>query len=271
MPVLFVGHGNPMNAIERNEFHQCWVELGQTLPKPKSILCISAHWEARGVVLTATEKPETIHDFHGFPKTLYDVRYPAPGNPGLADRVRELIGTAGTRLDPDRGLDHGAWSVLLPMYPEADIPVVQLSLDTPQPGSFHHALGRALRPLRDEGVLILASGNIVHNLRTFSFQDPEPLDWALQFNEEIKQRILARDHQALMNHERLGNSARLAVPTPEHYHPLLYALALHDGDEPLDFFNDTVISSISMTSVLIGGSALNSTIKPIPKDSPTES
>jgi 4,5-DOPA dioxygenase extradiol len=270
MPVLFVGHGNPMNAIERNEFHECWVELGQKLPKPKSILCISAHWESRGVFLTATEKPETIHDFHGFPKTLYDVRYRATGNPALADRVREMIGASGVRLDPDRGLDHGAWSVLLPMYPEADIPVVQLSLDTTRPGSFHHALGRALRPLRDEGVLILTSGNIVHNLGMFSFHDPEPLDWAVQFDEEIKKRIVAGDHEALMNHEMLGNSARLAVPTPEHYYPLLYALALQDEDEPLGFFNGTVIRSISMTSVLIGGSALHSTTHLQQSDSPTE-
>lgn len=253
MPVLFVGHGNPMNAIERNEFHNSWQALGRTLPRPKSILCISAHWETRGVCLTASAKPETIHDFYGFPKALFDVCYQAPGDPALAARAKELMGAAAPRLDPDRGLDHGAWSVLLAMYPEADVPVVQLSLDTTRPGSFHYALAQALRPLRDEGVLVLGSGNIVHNLRLFDFHDPQPLDWAVRFDEAVRQRIAARDHAALMSYETLGNSARLAIPTPEHYYPLFYALALHDEGEPLSFFNSTVMSSISMTSVLIGG------------------
>lgn len=252
MPVLFVGHGNPMNAIERNGFHTRWEELGQTLPRPKSILCISAHWETRGVFLTSSPKPETIHDFYGFPQALFDVRYPAPGDAALADRAMELIGATGPRLDPDRGLDHGAWSVLLPMYPEADVPVVQLSLDTTRPGSFHYALAQALRPLRDEGVLVLGSGNIVHNLRMFSFHDPETLDWAVSCDEEMKRRIVERDHEALLNYEMIGDNVKLAVPTPEHYYPLLYALALHDEGERLSFFNSTVMSSISMTSVLIG-------------------
>ncbi|HWU68964.1 MAG TPA: class III extradiol ring-cleavage dioxygenase, partial [Stenotrophobium sp.] len=182
-----------------------------------------------------------------------DVCYQAPGDPALAARAKELMGAAAPRLDPDRGLDHGAWSVLLAMYPEADVPVVQLSLDTTRPGSFHYALAQALRPLRDEGVLVLGSGNIVHNLRLFDFHDPQPLDWAVRFDEAVRQRIAARDHAALMSYETLGNSARLAIPTPEHYYPLFYALALHDEGEPLSFFNSTVMSSISMTSVLIGG------------------
>jgi len=253
MPALFVGHGNPMNAIERNEFRRSWEELGRTLPKPKAVLCISAHWETQGVFLTASEKPETIHDFYGFPKALFDVRYPAPGDPALARRTKELIGSVDALLDPNRGLDHGAWSVLVAMYPDADVPVVQLSLDTTRRGTFHYALARELRPLRDEGVLILGSGNTVHNLRVFSFHDPEPLDWATHCDEEIKTRIVARDHEALMSYESLGPSAKLAVPTPEHYYPLLYILALQRESERLSFFNGTVVSSISMTSVLIGG------------------
>lgn len=253
MPVLFVGHGNPMNVLGRNEFRRSWEELGLSLPKPKAILCISAHWETHGVALTASEKPETIHDFYGFPKALFDVHYPVPGNPALSRRTKELIGSVDVRLDPDRGLDHGAWSVLVAMYPEANVPVVQLSLDTTRPGVFHYALGQELSPLRDEGVLIIGSGNIVHNLRMFSFQNPEPMDWATFCDEEIKRRIVARDHEALMSYETLGPCAMLAVPTPEHFYPLLYVLALQEEGEQLSFFNSAVISSISMTSVLIGG------------------
>lgn len=253
MPVVFVGHGNPMNAIEHNKFHLSWEELGRSMPKPKAILCISAHWETRGVALTASERPETIHDFYGFPKALFDVHYPAPGNPALARRTKELIGSVDVSLDPDRGLDHGAWSVLVAMYPEANVPVVQLSLDTARPGAFHYALGQELLPLRDEGVLIIGSGNIVHNLRMFSFQHPEPLDWATNCDEEIARRIVARDHEALISYETLGPSATLAVPTTEHFYPLLYVLALQGEGERLSFFNSAVISSISMTSVLIGG------------------
>ena len=253
MPALFIGHGNPMNAIERNEFHRGWEEVARGLPNPKSVLCVSGHWETRGVYLTASESPETIHDFYGFPKALFDVRYPAPGDPGLARRAQELIESVDARLDPGRGLDHGAWSVLVAMYPKADVPVVQLSLDTSRPGAFHYALARELRPLRDEGVLILGSGNMVHNLPLFDYHDPNPLDWAARCDSEIKKRILERDHDALISCETLGPDARLAVPTPEHYFPLLYALALQDEDEHLGFFNSAVLSSISMTSVLVGG------------------
>jgi len=253
MPVLFTGHGNPMNAIERNEFHRGWEEVARGLPKPKSVLCVSAHWETRGVYLTASQSPETIHDFYGFPKALFDVRYPAPGDPDLARRAQELIEFVDARLDPGRGLDHGAWSVLVAMYPKADVPVVQLSLDTSRPGAFHYALARELRPLRDEGVLILGSGNIVHNLPLFDYHDPNPPDWAGRCDSEIKKRILERDHDALISYETLGPDARLAVPTPEHYFPLLYTLALQDEDEHLGFFNSAVLSSISMTSVLVGG------------------
>ena len=255
MPVLFVGHGNPMNAIERNEFHRSWQELGRRLPKPKAILCISAHWETRGVYVTASGKPETIHDFYGFPKALFDVQYPVPGDADLANRISGLISTTKVRLDQGRGLDHGAWSVLAPMYPAADIPVVQLSLDTSQPGEFHYALARELAPLREEGILILGSGNIVHNLRLFSFHDPQPLPWATEIDATLRRRILAREHDLLKDYDTLGPNARLAVPTPEHYLPLLYALALQEDAEPASIFNDRVISAISMTSVLIGEAA----------------
>ena len=252
MPVLFVGHGNPMNAIEHNEFHRAWEELGRRFPKPKTILCISAHWETHGVYVTASERPETIHDFYGFPKTLFDVQYPALGHPQLARRVVDLLSAVNAQLDATRGLDHGAWSVLVAMYPEADIPVVQLSLDTSEQGSFHYNVGKKLAPLRDEGVLILASGNIVHNLRRFSFDDPEPLDWALNCDAEIKKRIVAREHEKLISFDTLGPNAKLAIPTPEHYFPLLYAISVQDKSESINFVNCKVLSSISMTSVVIG-------------------
>ena len=254
MPVLFVGHGNPMNAIERNEFHLAWEALGKRLPRPRSILCVSAHWETRNAYVTATESPETIHDFYGFPKALFDVRYSAPGDPALAARVAGLIASEHVRLDPGRGLDHGAWSVLIAMYPEADIPVVQLSMDTSLPGRHHYELARQLAPLRDEGVLVIGSGNIVHNLRLFDFRNPAPLDWALAADAEIRGHIAARRHDSLAEYPARPD-ARLPVPTPEHYLPLLYAIALQQAHEGVEFFNVRVPGSISMTSVLIGGPA----------------
>jgi len=252
MPVLFVGHGNPMNAIELNAFHQSWVKLGQTLPRPKAVLCISAHWETDGVAVTAAPRPETIHDFYGFPRALFEVQYPAPGDPVLAQRTAELLTGYDVRLDAERGLDHGAWSVLAPMYPEADVPVVQLSLDSRKPGQFHYTLGKALAPLRDEGVLILASGNIVHNLRLLNYRDPTPPAWAQEADEEIRRRIEAHDHDALVDYATLGTAARQGIPTNEHYLPLLYALALQADEDALHFFNTAVWGSISMTSVVLG-------------------
>lgn len=252
MPVLFVGHGNPMNAIERNEFHRGWKDMGRQIPRPKAILCISAHWETRGVAIMASEKPETIHDFYGFPQALYDVQYPAPGDVSLARRTADLLSAEKPRLDQEWGLDHGAWSVLIAMYPKADVPIIQLSLDTRQPASFHYDLARKLAPLRDEGVLILGSGNLVHNLRLFDFNDPTPPDWAVRCDSTIRKCIQGRDHKALVAYETLDPDARLAVPTTEHYLPLLYALALQDEGESSRFFNPKVVSSISMTSVLIG-------------------
>jgi len=253
MPVLFVGHGNPMNAIEPNRFHRRWEALGRELPLPRAVLCISAHWETRGLYLTAAEHPDTLHDFHGFPGALFDVRYPAPGDPCLAHRCAELLAGDGARLDPRRGLDHGAWSVLIAMYPDANVPVVQLSLDTGRAGAFHYRIARALAPLRDEGVLILGSGNLVHNLRLFEYHDPEPLDWAIDFDATVRERIAAGEHEGLIDYAGLGPGAALAIPTPEHYLPLLYALALQKEDEHPVFFNDEVTGSISMTSIRIGG------------------
>jgi 4,5-DOPA dioxygenase extradiol len=254
MPVLFVGHGNPMNAIERNEFHLGWARVAQRLPRPKAILCVSAHWETRDAYVTATEAPETIHDFYGFPKSLFDVRYAAPGDPALAARVAGLVASERVRLDPGRGLDHGAWSVLLAMYPEANVPVVQLSMDTSRPGEHHYSLARQLAPLREEGVLVLGSGNVVHNLALFDFRHPTPLDWALRCDAEIRELVAAGRHGDLAGYPARPD-AGLAVPTPEHYLPLLYALALQKPRESARFFNVRVPGSISMTSVLIGGAA----------------
>jgi len=259
MPALFIGHGSPMNAIEDNEFSREWVRLAQRLPKPQAILCISAHWETRGIHVSAGAQPETIHDFHGFPKPLFDVRYAAPGSPALAQRVVELLGTAPgsqrVHLDPGRGLDHGAWSVLRVMYPRADIPVVQLSLDSTRPGSWHYALGQRLAALRGEGVLIVGSGNIIHNLRLFSFHERTAPDWALRFHTLSQRLIENGDHQALAEYSSLGGDARYAIPTPEHYLPLLYVLAAQRAGERPAFFNDVVISSLSMTSFVVGGAA----------------
>lgn len=252
MPVLFVGHGNPMNTIESNDFHRSWQDLARQLSRPRAILSISAHWETSGVLVTGSTNPDTIHDFYGFPQALFDVRYPAPGDPALARRVVALLSEHGARLDAERGLDHGVWGVLVPMYPQADIPVVQMSLDRNAPAALHYSMAKALAPLRDEGVLILASGNIIHNLALFRFHDPKAPDWAIRFDEEVKRLLRARAHAALIAYDTLDPSARLAIPTPEHYLPLLYAIALQREDESLHFFNSTVLSTISMTSVLIG-------------------
>jgi 4,5-DOPA dioxygenase extradiol len=249
MPTLFLGHGSPMNAIEDNEFRRDWRALGQRLPRPRAVLCVSAHWETRGVYATGAAQPETIHDFYGFPQALFDVRYRAPGDQALARRAAEL---AGARLDPGRGLDHGAWGVLIAMYPDADVPVVQLSLDTSQPGAFHYALAKKLAPLRDEGILVIGSGNIVHNLGVWRPGDGRPYDWALRFDAEVRKRIDAGDHQALADYPSLGADARMSVPTPEHYLPLLYALALQEKGEAAVYMNDKAMTSISMTSVMFG-------------------
>ena len=252
-PVLFLGHGSPMNAIEDNTWSRAWRALGERLPRPRAILCVSAHWETPGPRLTGHAAPPTIHDFGGFPQALFDVRYPAPGDPVLAQRVATLLGEdGGARIDPDRGLDHGAWGVLRPMYPDADVPIVQLGIDPRRPGLWHAELARRLAPLRDEGVLVVASGDIVHNLRLFRWHDPAPLPWALRFRDRVNALIRAGDLAALADWPALGEDARLSIPTPEHYIPLLYALALARDGDALEFFNDDVIGSLSMTSLLIG-------------------
>lgn len=253
MPVLFVGHGSPMNALEDNEFSRAWIDAARALPRPKVVLCVSAHWETPGVAVISSPAPETIHDFYGFPRELFEVRYPAPGDAGLAARVAALLAPEPVALDPRRGLDHGAWSVLVQMYPEAGIPVVQLSLDTRQPPAFHLDLARRLRPLRDEGVLVLGSGDIVHNLGIFQYQRPDGFDWAERFNAAAKRQLLAGELAPLLSPETLDPDGALAVPTPEHYLPMLYAAALRDPGEPLTFFADRVVmGSISMTSFRIG-------------------
>jgi 4,5-DOPA dioxygenase extradiol len=253
LPALFVGHGSPMNAIEDNPWNRAWRSAAASVPRPKGVLCISAHWETDGAAVTAGDRPETIHDFSGFPPALFAVRYAAPGDPALARRVAERLAPESVALDPARGLDHGAWSILRVMYPEADVPVVQLGLDSRRPGSFHYDLARRLAPLREEGVLLLASGNVVHNLRRFDWGTTEPLDWAARFDAEVKARIRSRDHAALLDPHALSPEGRLAVPTPEHYLPLLYLLAVQSPDEAVSFFNEDVVSSISMTSVVVGG------------------
>jgi len=255
MPALFIGHGNPMNAIEETVYAAAWREAAAMIPRPAAILCISAHWETEGAFVTAMPQPRTIHDFYGFPDQLYQVEYPAPGSPELAERVRSLVTSCAVRLDDGYswGLDHGAWSVLRRMYPEADIPVVQLSLDRSQHPRFHYDLGRELAPLREEGVLILGSGNIVHNLRLLQWDATEPFLWASEFDELAAELILAGDHDRLVAYPTLGSSARLAIPTNEHYLPLLYILALQESREPVSFFAAGLpLGSISMRSVRIG-------------------
>jgi len=252
MPALFVGHGSPMNALEDNAFTRGWQDAARRMPKPRAILCISAHWESRGVYVSSAQAPETIHDFYGFPQALFEVRYTAPGDPALAHRITQLIKSAQVHTTAEYGLDHGAWSVLRIMYPLADIPVLQFSLDSSQPGAFHYDLGRKLGALRDEGVLLLASGNIVHNLRLFNFHDSTPADWAARADANVRTRIQSGDHVALADWRGLGADVALGIPTPEHYLPLLYALGAQREGDKIHIFNDTVISAISMTSVLIG-------------------
>jgi len=253
MPVLFVGHGSPMNAIEGNEFSQEWKKIGQSLPIPKAILCISAHWETKGTSLTAMEKPRTIHDFGGFPPELFEVQYPARGSPELARKVKGLIKKVESGLDERWGLDHGCWSVLKSMFPEANVPVVQLSLDYSQPAQYHYELAKELLPLRKKGILIMGSGNMVHNLRLIDWgKMNEPgfgYDWTIEANERMKKYILSNNHQALIDYQSQGKAFNLAIPTPEHFLPLLYALALKEDDDTIEIFNDKpVMGSLTMTS-----------------------
>ncbi|HEY6008076.1 MAG TPA: 4,5-DOPA dioxygenase extradiol [Geobacteraceae bacterium] len=253
LPVLFVGHGTPMNAIEETPFAVAWREAARGLPRPRAILCISAHWETSGSRVTALPRPQTIHDFYGFPEELYRVRYPAPGSMALAERVRRLVRSTPVEDDLDRGLDHGTWTVLRRMYPEADVPVVQLSLDRTAPPRRHYEIARELLPLRREGVLIIGSGNLVHNLSRMRWDDDTPYAWAREFDRLAAELILAGDHDRLIDYPALGDVARLSVPTNEHYLPLLYALALQEpGETPAFFATGLVFGSISMRSLRIG-------------------
>ena len=254
MPVIFFGHGSPMNTLAENRYTEAWRRLGASVPRPKAILCVSAHWYTHGTAVTAMERPETIHDFYGFPQALFDVQYPAPGDPGLAARVGDLLAPIDVQLDQGWGLDHGAWSVLVHAFPEASIPVVQLSIDGMQPPRFHYDVGRRLAPLRDEGVLVIGSGNVVHNLRVMRRgADTSPYDWAVRFNERVRDALAARDHDALIEYEAGGADAALSIPTPEHYLPLLYVAALQTPGEEMSIAVDGIeMGSLGMLTAVAG-------------------
>ena len=257
MPVLFVGHGSPMYAIEENEFVKSWRDLGETLPKPTAIICISAHWQTRGTKVTAMQNPPTIHDFGGFPPELYEIKYPAPGNKELANEVIASISSSILLPDKNWGLDHGTWSVVRHMYPNADIPIIQMSLDNTKSPKEQYQLAKELAFFRDRGVLIIGSGNIVHNLRHVAWDKPNNEDyghdWAMEANELVKKLIVESNHKALIDYKLLGRAMQMAVPTPEHYLPLLYTLALTKADDELTLFNDkAVMGSLTMTSLKIG-------------------
>jgi 4,5-DOPA dioxygenase extradiol len=252
MPVVFFGHGSPMNTLDHNPYTEAWRKVGESIPSPKAILCVSAHWYTEGAAVTAMSRPRTIHDFYGFPQALFDVQYPAPGEPGIARRVRNLLAPVDVALDNAWGLDHGTWSVLKHVYPKADIPVIQLSIDGTQPPRFHYDLARRLAPLRDEGILVAGSGNVVHNLRLMR-PGAHAYDWAVRFNESIREALATRDHATLIDFEKLGADARLSVPTPEHYLPLLYVAGLQREDEPMTFPVDGYdLGSVSMLTAAAG-------------------
>ncbi|PUV21210.1 4,5-DOPA dioxygenase extradiol [Sphingobacterium sp. DR205] len=256
-PVLFLGHGSPMNAIEDNEFVQGFRKIGQTFEKPKAILVISAHWETRGTFVTAMEHPATIHDFGGFPQALFDVQYPAPGSPSLAQETKRIVTKTAVHLDDKWGLDHGSWSVVKHLYPNADVPVIQMSIDYTQPASYHYEIAQQLAELRKKGVLIIGSGNMVHNLRMVAWDKLNTTgyayEWATLANDKMKKFILDGNHQALIDFRQQGKEFDLAIPTPEHYLPLIYSLALQEKNEDLFLFNDnSVAGSLTMTSLKIG-------------------
>ncbi|QTY27880.1 4,5-DOPA dioxygenase extradiol [Flavobacterium sp. CS20] len=255
MPVLFLGHGDPMNAIEENEFVSAFRKLGQEIIRPNAILCISAHWETKGTFVTAMQNPPTIHDFGGFPQALFDVQYPAKGSPELAEETKSIITKTEVGLNDKWGLDHGAWSVIKHLYPNADIPVIQMSIDYSKPARYHYELAQELNSLRHKGVLIIGSGNMVHNLRRVSWNklnEEFAFDWATEANEKMKSHILSGDHQKLIDFKSQGKAFDLAIPTPEHYLPLLYTLALKEENEKVTLFNDkSVGGSLSMTSLKI--------------------
>jgi 4,5-DOPA dioxygenase extradiol len=253
LPILFLGHGSPINAIEENEFVEGFRKISKSIGKVNAIICISAHWETQGTFITAMEQPRTIHDFGGFPKELFDVQYPAPGNPKLADEVKSIITKTQIELDHKWGLDHGAWSVIKHLYPNANVPVLQLSIDYTQSPQYHYELGKSLAQLRERGVLFVGSGNIVHNLRMVDWQNLDKedygYDWAFEANEKMKKFILEENHKELINFKNQGKSFDLSIPTPEHYIPLLYILGLKTKNENVFIFNDKAVGgALTMTS-----------------------
>ena len=255
MPAIFFGHGNPMNAVASNAWTKGWSTIGNSIPKPKAIVCVSAHWYLPATLVTAQEEPRTIHDFGGFPRELYEIKYPAPGDPQLANRVKDLLAPVIVTLDTRWGLDHGTWSVLCNVFPDADVPVIQLSIDETQPARFHYETGKRLSSLRDEGVLIVGSGNLVHNLHAYALgrQQVEPLEWAVRFEERARELMLSGVHDALIDYETLGRDATLSVPTPDHYLPLLYVIAQMREDDDISFPVEGFDGgSVSMLSVQIG-------------------
>jgi 4,5-DOPA dioxygenase extradiol len=256
MPVLFLGHGSPMNGIEENEFVQGFRNVSSEIESPKAIICISAHWETKGTRVTAMKNPPTIHDFGGFPQELYEVQYPAPGHPDLANTTKELIKSTDVHLDDKWGLDHGAWTVIMHMYPKANVPIIQLSLDYSMTPQEHYELAKELKVLREKGILIVGSGNIVHNLRRVAWNkmnEPYAFEWATEARNKINQFVLDGNHNELINYKSHGSAFELSIPTPEHYLPLLYAVALQDKNEAVTLFNDKPLAgSLTMTSVKIG-------------------
>ena len=253
LPALFVGHGNPMNALEDNDYTRAWIKLASEIPKPQAILCISAHWLTKGTLVTAMEKPKTIHDFGGFPEELFQVQYPCDGSPRFAKEVQKVVGKTEVIPDNEWGIDHGTWSILKRMYPKADIPVIQLSIDYNKPAQYHYDLAKELSSLREKGVLIMGSGNIVHNLQLANFSATEPYDWATEFDEKIKGFLLNHDHQQIIDYKNHGSSAKLSVPTPDHYYPLMYTLGLDDKTQDLTFpVEGMAFGSGSMRCVRIG-------------------
>lgn len=256
MPAVFFGHGNPMNAVLRNPYTDAWNALGKSLPRPKGIVCVSAHWYIQDSAVTVSTAPRTIHDFGGFPRELYQVQYPAPGDPDLAHRVQHLLAPLPVRRDERWGLDHGAWAVLCHVYPKADIPVVELSIDETQPPSFHYEIGERLAPLREEGILITGSGNVVHNLHAYAWgrHAQEAYDWTVSFENRVRELLLADAHKPLVDYEnKMGREAILAVPTPDHYLPLLYVIGTRTASEKIQFPVDGVDGgSISMLAVQVG-------------------
>nr|WP_297306274.1 4,5-DOPA dioxygenase extradiol [uncultured Flavobacterium sp.] len=256
-PVFFIGHGSPMNGIQNNVFSQQWKKIGEKIDLPCAVLVISAHWLTRGTHVTAMKEPKTIHDFGGFPQALFDVQYPAPGSPFLAEETAKLITSTNVGLDHDWGLDHGTWTVVRHMFPEANVPVLQLSIDYNQPASYHYALAKHLYDLRKRGVLIIGSGNMIHNLRMIDWKTMDTpgfgFDWAIELNEIFKKKILSKDHKSLVDYESLSKNAKLAIPTPDHYFPMIYNLALQSDKDDVTIFNDDYVGgSLSMTSFRFG-------------------